>query len=106
MMKKFYSPKDISHYFKRPHYLVGSGAGLEKSFEYARMKSEEDKAVLVVVRVFLSHRSGLWFNQFGISGFIDNRSGIRPVFNHGFGLFLGICGEIHLKNGLGFFQNA
>ncbi len=50
--EKFYSPKDISHYFKRPHYLVGSGGALEKSFDYARIKSAEDKAVLVVCGSF------------------------------------------------------
>ena len=50
--KKFFPPKDISRHFKRPHYLVGSGGGLKKSLEYARIKSTEENAVLVVCGSF------------------------------------------------------
>jgi dihydrofolate synthase / folylpolyglutamate synthase len=48
----FYSPKDISTFFKKPHYLSGQKAKLRKSYAYAKQKSEEDNSILVVCGTF------------------------------------------------------
>jgi len=50
--KSFYEPKEISHFFRNPTYLVGSEDALYDSFIYAKEKSLEEQAVLVVCGTF------------------------------------------------------
>ena len=50
--ESYYALKEISHLFKHPNYLVGSAHALADSFLYAKEKSLEDQAVLVVCGTF------------------------------------------------------
>lgn len=49
--RRFFEPKDISHYFKNPNYVSGKGGALGRTFEYVDKRTRD--GVLVVCGSFV-----------------------------------------------------